>query len=159
MKKILLIVALFATVFAQHSNAQETLQKALLSQVLQSYYDIKNALVAGNAATASTKAGDFIKALNGVDYKVISEGNINALLKDATHISESKDIKHQREHFSNFSDNMITLAKAVKLSDETTYVAYCPMKKSYWLSNEKAIKNPYYGNSMLTCGSVKETLK
>jgi len=33
------------------------------------------------------------------------------------------------------------------------------MKDAYWLSNETAIKNPYYGSRMLTCGSVKDTLK
>jgi hypothetical protein len=32
------------------------------------------------------------------------------------------------------------------------------MKKSYWLSADEAIKNPYYGNMMLTCGKVSETI-
>ena len=116
-------------------------------------------MVAGNAATASAKAEDFVKTLNSIDYKIISEGNVNALLKDASHISESKDIKHQREHFANFSANMFVVAKAVKLTSEPIYEVYCPMKKAYWLSSDKAIKNPYYGSSMLTCGSIKETLQ
>mgnify|MGYP002336258182 CR=1 FL=1 len=88
-----------------------------------------------------------------------SEGNINALLKDATPISESKDLKKQRQHFSNLSNNMTALAKAVKLSNDPIYQAYCPMKKAGWLSNEKAIKNPYYGSAMLTCGNVVETIQ
>jgi len=33
------------------------------------------------------------------------------------------------------------------------------MKKTYWLSNEAAIKNPYYGNAMLNCGNVTDTMK
>jgi hypothetical protein len=32
------------------------------------------------------------------------------------------------------------------------------MKKASWLSNDKAIKNPYYGSAMLTCGNVKTIL-
>ncbi|MGY4386382.1 hypothetical protein ACVWYN_003435 [Pedobacter sp. UYP24] len=32
------------------------------------------------------------------------------------------------------------------------------MKKSSWLSSEKAVKNPYFGSAMLACGSVQETL-
>jgi hypothetical protein len=28
-----------------------------------------------------------------------------------------------------------------------------------WLSKESAVENPYYGSMMLTCGSVKETIK
>ncbi len=166
MKKILFIVAILATAFWQQTSAQpvpihreDSNQQTQFSELLHSYYDIKNALVAGNSAMASLKADDFIKHLNAIDAKVISTDNSTALLKDATHISEGKEIKHQREHFAKFSENMFTVAKAVKLTSEPIYQAYCPMKKASWLSSEKAIKNPYFGSAMLTCGSVKETLK
>ncbi|HUS02125.1 MAG TPA: DUF3347 domain-containing protein [Chitinophagaceae bacterium] len=158
MKRVLLIVALLTTGFLQSSFAQQA-QQTLLSQLLSDYYNIKNALVDGNAATASLKAADFVKTINGIDYKIISEGNINILLKDAGKLSESTDLKNQRAYFSNFSNNMLAVAKAVSLSDNEIYLQYCPMKKAYWLSSEKAIKNPYYGSSMLTCGQVTETLK
>lgn len=160
MKKIFFIVALAATSFVQNSFAQDsTIQtQTQPSQLLHSYYDIKNALVAGNANTASSKAGEFLKTANGIDKKGMSQDNINALLKNATAISESKDIKHQREHFEAFSTNMYALAKAAKLTTKPVYYNYCPMKKAYWLSSDKAIKNPYYGNAMLTCGKVTETI-
>ncbi len=159
MKKLFFTVAMFATAFVQQIFAQDTKQQTQLSQLLHAYYDIKDALVAGNAATVSLKAADFVIHLNGIDGKIISQDNSTALLKDAIDISESKDIKHQREHFANFSANMFVLAKSVKLTSDPVYEAYCPMKKAYWLSSEKTIKNPYYGSAMLTCGSVKETLK
>ncbi|MEP7239164.1 MAG: DUF3347 domain-containing protein [Ferruginibacter sp.] len=158
MKKIFFTVAFLATAFVQQSLAQDSTSQPQLSQLLHSYYDIKNALVAGNASAASTSAGQFINTAKGIDSKIISEGNINALVKDASEISETKDIKHQREHFSNFSSNMFALAKTVKLTSDPIYEAYCPMKKANWLSSEKAIKNPYYGNAMLTCGKVVETI-
>ncbi len=159
MKKIVLIVAFFATLLVQKSLAQDSTSQAQLSQLFTSYYAIKDALVADNAATASAKAEQLVKTLNSIDYKVISEGNINALLKDATSISESGDVKQQRERFARLSDNMSALAKNLKLSDQPVHQAYCPMKKAYWLSSEKTIKNPYYGNSMLTCGKVVETFQ
>jgi len=115
-------------------------------------------LVTGDATSASANALAFSKTVNSIDYKVISEGNIQTLANDAGKISETKDLKKQREYFANFSINMAVVAKAVKLTDQPIYQAYCPMKKAYWLSNEKAIKNPYYGSSMLTCGQVTETL-
>ena len=59
----------------------------------------------------------------------------------------------------NFSKNMTAVAKANKLSDKPIYEVYCPMKKASWLSADKAIKNPYYGSSMLTCGEVKSTIE
>jgi hypothetical protein len=169
MKKIILtaIIFCFTSVFVhaqhEHKNATtvttDTDSNASLSQLLTSYYAIKDALVAGNANLASAKAEDFLRAANGIDYKVISEGNINALVKDATGISEIKDIKKQREQFANLSNNLIALAKAMKLSDQPVYETYCPMKKAYWLSNSKTIKNPYFGSSMLTCGKVTQTIQ
>jgi hypothetical protein len=155
MKKIIFIIAITTMAFMQKGFSQDSSS----SQLLQSYYNIKNALVAGNANTASVNAEEFVKTLNAIDPKIIKEATRDALLKDAGNISERKDIKLQRESFATFSTNMYTLVKAVKLTTEPVYYAYCPMKKAYWLSNEAAIKNPYYGNMMLTCGSVKETIK
>ena len=157
MKKIFLLVAFFTTGLIQQSFAQDS-TKIQPSHLLHSYLDIKNALVEGNANTASTKAEEFVKTLNSIDPKIINEATRDALAKDASHISKTQDIKHQREHFATFSTNMYELAKSVKLATEPIFYDYCPMKKTYWLSSDKAIKNPYYGNAMLTCGKVAETL-
>jgi hypothetical protein len=140
--------------------------KAGLPTLLTLYYDIKNALVSDNAEIAAKKAAEFVKAINAINKKTMSKGDDKIftplqpkLLFDATHISETKDIAHQREHFTNFSTNMASLAKSVKLTPRVVYQQYCPMKKAYWLSNDSTIKNPYYGSSMLTCGRVAETIK
>jgi hypothetical protein len=157
MKKIFLAIAFIALAFTQ-SFAKDTAKLSQPSQLLTQYYQIKDALVAGNAALAATNAEAFLKIANSIDYKVISEGNINALVKDATVISATKDIKKQRAQFASLSANMITLAKAMKLSDEPVYEIYCPMKKANWLSSSKTIKNPFFGSAMPTCGKVVETI-
>lgn len=159
MKKIFFLLAVPVTLFTLKSSAQDNHDQTQLSKLLDHYYGLKDALVAGHADSASSKAGEFIKIANSIDYKVISEGNINALLKDATPISESGDIKIQRNHFANLSANMITLARTIRFSSRPIYQAYCPMKKVNWLSSEKAIKNPYYGNAMLTCGEIVDTIR
>jgi DNA-binding transcriptional regulator WhiA len=158
MKKLFFLIALLTGVLVQNNFAQDSTQQHQLSQLLTHYYGVKDALVAGSSAAASASAEEFTKTANSIDYKLISEGNINALLKDATSISSSKDINKQRQYFANLSNNMVALAKTLKLGDKPIYQAYCPMKKANWLSNDKAIKNPYYGNAMLTCGSVVETI-
>ena len=157
MKKIL-IVALVATAFLQNSFAQDS---AIIqpSPLLSSYYELKNALVAGNATTASLRAEEFVKALNAINVSNVNEDVRNGLFKDAGYISTNKNINKQRELFATFSTNMYALAKAMKLTANPVYYAYCPMKKAYWLSSEAAIKNPYYGSAMLTCGKVAETIK
>ena len=166
MKKVFFIVAFFSTITIQNSFAQDNTKTTPLTQLLNSYYGIKNALVSSDAKTAATNAGELLKAINGVDMKVLSETDMKAFMPlqeklafDAKHISENNGIAEQREHFSSLSNNIYKLAKAVKLSADPVYQEYCPMKKMYWLSSEAAIKNPYYGKAMLTCGKVTETLK
>ena len=94
-----------------------------------------------------------------VDYKVLSEGNLDVLRKNASTISESRSIETQRASFGQLSNNMIALTKQFKFSDSSVFVQYCPMADASWLSAEKAVKNPFYGKSMLACGSVKSEIK
>ena len=129
-----------------------------LTQLLSSYYNIKNALVTGDASSAASNADLFLKIANTIDFKVISEGNVQILLKDAGKISSTKDLEKQREHFADLSSNMATVAKSLKLDNQPIYLQYCPMKNAAWLSSEKQIRNPYYGSGMLTCGEVTEAL-
>ena len=158
MKKILLAATFSVTAFAQNSFAQDSATTSQSPQILSLYYNIKDALVAGNANAAAYSAESFVKAVNGIDYKLISESNINTLFKDGTAISQTKDLKEQRTYFANLSTNILAVAKAVKLTDQPVYKAFCPMKKAYWLSSVRTIKNPYFGNAMLTCGKVVETI-
>ena len=159
MKKIYLTVVLIATSFTQNIFAQDSTKQAQIHQLLSLYYDVKDGLVAGNADIAASKAEAFVTVTKSVGYKLTSEGNIKSLAEYALKISQTKDLKKQRDYFSNFSTGIIALSKTVKLSDKPIYLAYCPMKKASWPSNEKVIKNPYYGSSMLTCGEVTETLE
>jgi hypothetical protein len=157
MKKIFLLVAFIATAFVQTGFAQQA--PAQTPAILPLYYNVKDALVGGNSSLAASKAGDLVKALNNADAKAISESNRKGLLEHAENVAKSKDLKSQREHFAGLSTSMITLAKNSKSSAQPVYQMYCPMKKSSWLSSEKAVKNPYYGNAMLTCGDVVGTIK
>ncbi|MEO6914277.1 MAG: DUF3347 domain-containing protein [Chitinophagaceae bacterium] len=156
MKKLLLLTAILAVSFSQNIFAQDTTKaNALLSH----YYALKDALVTGSSDQAASHAQALQKAVGAIDAKAVSENDIKALVKDAGKISETSDLKKQREYFAGLSTNMATLAKTMKLSDQPIYIAYCPMKKASWLTSEKAIKNPYYGSSMLTCGEITQTIQ
>jgi Cu(I)/Ag(I) efflux system membrane fusion protein len=76
-------------------------------------------------------------------------------------ISNTTDIKIQRDHFKDLSSPLI---EAVQLFgvNEKVFVEFCPManndKGAYWLSKEEKILNPYFGDAMLSCGSVKQVI-
>jgi hypothetical protein len=156
---IIATTILLATFSAKAANPS-------LSQLLSLYYDVKNALVNSDAGTASTKAAEFVKTINSVDMSTLSADEHKAFMPlhaklsaDADAIAKSTDLNAQREKFKTLSSNIYTLAKAVKLSTDPVYQLYCPMQKSYWLSGEAVVKNPYYGKKMLTCGNESETIK
>lgn len=157
MKKYI-ITALFS-LFTIVSVSAQLKSDAQVTKLYQNYITIKDALASDNADKTSKAATEFIKTASAIDYKVLSEGNVSMLKKDATAISAARDIADQRESFFNLSDNMIALTKKFKISGNSIFVQYCPMADGSWLSNEKKIINPYYGSSMLSCGSLKSEIK
>ncbi len=156
-KKIFLMLVFFVTAFAQYSFAQND-TKAPPAQLLNAYYHLKDALVSSNASSAATNANELVKAINSTDKQTVNDDARASLIKDANAIAQSSNIKIQRKKFATLSTSMVELAKKAKLSAAPVYQQYCPMEKSSWLSSSKAIKNPYLGSAMLTCGSVKSTL-
>ena len=82
------------------------------------------------------------------------------IIRDAN--GTMSDIEAQRAAYSGMSKDMIELIKKEGLSGGELYVAFCPMafndKGAAWISTSKEIRNPYFGEKMLTCGEVKETI-
>jgi hypothetical protein len=120
------------------------------------YLKLKDALVLSKADDAKKAAGELQKSLAKV-----ANGNLAA--SEAGKIALVSDLPSQRGAFSALSNEMSTLAKAAKITKGSLFIEYCPMANNnhgaFWLSNEKEIKNPYFGDMMLRCGSVKETLE
>ncbi|GLU52674.1 DUF3347 domain-containing protein [Dyadobacter frigoris] len=140
-----------------------------LKPVLDAYYAVKDALVSSDGNTASAKATSLVKAIKAVKMDQLASEQHMVWMKvmkdldfDADHIAETKEVSHQRDHFSSLSDNMYKLIKSAKPS-EPVYYQHCPMAKegkgANWLSQIPAIKNPYYGAQMLNCGKTTETIK
>lgn len=156
-----------------HEHHTDTVQKSQqvnqLKAVFDNYFALKEALVKSDGNTASAKAKDLVNAISSVKMETLTTEEHTAFMKvmkdlsfDAEHISETKDVSHQRDHFTTLSDNVYKLIKVSK-QKAPVYYQHCPMyndgKGANWLSKESAIKNPYYGSQMLTCGKTTETIK
>lgn len=157
------------TTTISNSTPQPKAESTSIAEVVNTYYAIKNALVKTDGKTASLSAKKMLTAIASIKVESLSEQEKKTwtmlskdIQFDAEHIEETKDPKHQRDHFSSLSKNIYTLVKSSK-SSSPVYYQHCPMafdgKGANWLSTEKAIKNPYYGSMMLNCGSVVETIK
>jgi copper chaperone CopZ len=144
-------------------------QASSLSPIFNVYFLLKDALVKTDGVVASTKAKDLLTAINSIKMETLKAEEHTVWMKlkqdlitDATHITETKEAGHQRDHFATLSKNIYELLKVSKQS-ETIYYQHCPMyndgKGADWLSKENAIKNPYYGSQMISCGKTIETIK
>jgi hypothetical protein len=136
-------------------NTDIELADPKIQNIYNGYILLKNSLVSGNASAAQQTATDLSGALKAF------EGCENtALIADK--IAGTADIKEQRKEFTALSSDVIALFKHVDLKKGTIYVQHCPMANNGdggdWLSSDKKIRNPYYGNEMLECGGVIESI-
>lgn len=144
-----------------HDHAEQTVTKVSLKDdklnaLYQHYNHLIAALVKGDMADAKVAA-----AAIELGAKEVTDGSTLAAL--AGKIATAADIEVQRTVLSDLSNDLIAKVKKSGVNSGEVYVEYCPMalndKGASWLSNQKDIKNPYFGDAMLTCGEVKETIK
>ncbi|MFP4527608.1 MAG: efflux RND transporter periplasmic adaptor subunit [Candidatus Kapaibacterium sp.] len=142
--------------------------KSQLSRVIDEYLKITTSLVNAKSSIASKNARGLLNALSKADMTLLNTNAhaywmlaADSIKSTAELILNSSNIDEQREAFIGLSNNMIKVAKAFR-TDQKLYLQFCPManddKGAAWLSKQKEILNPYFGDMMLHCGETKETL-
>ncbi|WP_235297618.1 efflux RND transporter periplasmic adaptor subunit [Portibacter marinus] len=137
-----------------------------LDLLINSYLQLKNALVETDGSAARKAAVQFVSDLEKVDMTLLSGEahmywmqQLKALDSHGSMISESEEVEEQRNQFDFLSQALINSVKAFGTHEDTYYVQHCPMAKGNegadWISSEKAIRNPYFGDKMMKCGTVK----
>lgn len=151
----------------EKSALKETSKNFSIDPIIKDYLTLKNALIADNDQAVATAGKQLFATLKNVDMKAIPVDKHKEYMdiaedakENAEHIGDNTGkIHHQREHMASLSKDMADLI-ALMGTSQKLYQDYCPMyndgKGAIWISEVKAIKNPYYGNKMLTCGSVKK---
>lgn len=142
-----------------------------VKEIIAAYLQVKNALTKDNSKDAALAANVLVATLNGVTTKSLPKEQMNNYMDIAEDLKENGEhigsneskIDHQREHFELLSKDIADLIKMFGNGEQTLYKDFCPManggKGAFWISEFKEIKNPYLGNEMPECGSVKETIK
>ena len=166
MKSIKLLMAIAIILFATIANGQTNTG---INKVLNAYIQLKDALVKSDGTNSSSASKTLLTAIQEVNMSELNTEThtqwmkvVNDLKDNAENISETKEITLQRDYFMSLSKNLYAVLKVSK-SETTIYYQFCPMankgKGANWLSLENKVKNPYYGNQMLTCGKVVETIQ
>jgi hypothetical protein len=167
-KTVTVIFALLSINFyATASNNNQAHNE--LMPIFEKYFEVKDALVKTDGKSASSKAKELTSAIKSVNMEKLTLEQHEVWMKvqadlaeDAEHISDTKDAKHQRDHFATLSTAIYKLQKVSKTA-APVYYQFCPManggKGANWLSEDKSIKNPYYGSQMMSCGKTIETIQ
>ena len=88
---------------------------------------------------------------------------LQALGQPLDTMAAAHDIETFRLSFASLSDEAARAVKAFGLPPlSPLYLLRCPMafnnRGANWLQQDQAVKNPYFGKAMPTCGKVIETL-
>jgi Cu(I)/Ag(I) efflux system membrane fusion protein len=147
--------------------------KKQLGFVVNEYLKMKDAFVKSDEKKAVETAMLMLEALNKVDMTLLKGDlhnkwmQLQKPIKDNLNgIIQMDGLEMKRRHFSIVSEK---ISGAIKIFGVMTkevaelYYEFCPMafdnKGAFWVSETREIFNPYFGDSMLKCGEVKEVFK
>ncbi|WP_162946374.1 DUF3347 domain-containing protein [Chitinophaga barathri] len=144
-----------------------------LKVAMAAYYQLSSALVKGDTMGADIAAmalkyhmDSLPIARLGIDSSraadlAVSTGSISAEL--AGLIIEKGGLDSRRSSFQMVSDQLYDLLQTTGFKGRTVYRQHCPMafnnRGAHWLSDTTEVVNPYFGDEMLHCGSVTDTLQ
>jgi len=143
------------------------------TNLLNAYYSVKDALVADDAGktdAASAILQRYADSLRTDEIQGDTSGTIRETAKyfaasiaaSANALGQENGLDAKRREFETISDAMWSLTRTVQYDGQKVYYQYCPMafdnKGAYWMSNTRDINNPYFGDKMLKCGEVADSL-
>jgi hypothetical protein len=130
------------------------IEKEKIAPIVKAYLSLKDAFVASNFAETQKMATELSDAISGEA--------LQSLKADAEQIKQATDIEAQRAIFYPLSAKLFILVKTFGGNTQALHQQYCPMafdnQGAYWLSDKSEIRNPYFGDQMLGCGMINETL-
>ncbi len=144
--------------------------KNALNPLLTDYLSMKDALTNDNLEKAKSSGTKMLKVIDGLNMSMFTGEShsvwmgFSSDIKNALqHVQHFKTLEEIRKPFQQVANTMIGLEMSFNPTNEVLYVIHCPMannnKGADWLSTTKEVKNPYYGQAMLTCGEVTKEIK
>ena len=140
----------FGAFSAEDKKADDALMEPVKS-VLDHYLKIQGELAKDSIKGVDEDAAAISKAVKGDEMKMLSPD----VATQADTLARVKDLKAAREAFKPLSASLVKYLADNKAGVGNYHEAYCPMVKANWLQTGKAIKNPYMGKQMLSCGELK----
>jgi Cu(I)/Ag(I) efflux system membrane fusion protein len=135
--------------------------KKAFDVLLDPYLKLKDALVASNMEQVQQFASEGMenaKQIAAIEMDEKAKIHFSKIGNQFAAIGSESNLDGQRNHFVQLSESMILIGSRITGMGKKLYVQQCPMANqnngANWLSLDEEIKNPYYGEAMLKCGST-----
>lgn len=128
-----------------------------VAKIFNKYIQLQNALINTDGQKGQEVSLDLLNQITISSIEDTEE--VEGIL---TTMSQTDEIEMQRRGFENISSWIVETIEG-NIESGTVYRQYCPMafndRGAYWVSTDKKILNPYFGDKMLRCGRVETEIR
>lgn len=128
-----------------------------VATIFNQYIQLQNALINTDGQKGQEESLEMLQLITASAIEDTEE--IEGIL---TTMSQTDDVELQRSGFETVSSWIVETIEG-NIESGTVYRQYCPMafndRGAYWVSTDKKILNPYFGDKMLRCGRVETEIK
>ena len=149
---VMIVVGMLASACAPAPQTDKTPAAGaqMPSSVIDPYLKIQAALADDSMDGVTQHAGEIATASASLGAPAMKIDTA------AVQLAATTEIERAREKFGDLSEAIDGYMTGLKLhAPEGVKVAVCPMVRKPWLQTASTIDNPYFGKSMLTCGSFR----
>lgn len=158
----------FGISHAQHEMKAQSLEvpdvfRAQLSRLVPPYLAIGNALASDDVRNVAASIDQLKQAVVSIDAQSLTDKTLKAwhaehkgLVAIVERLAKANDIAALRSAFALLSDQFLTLQRTFGIhNSEQLFEMHCPMafegRGATWIQADSAVRNPYYGATMLKC--------
>ncbi len=153
-----------------HSDDKDNSLGEQRGKLWEAYVSLQQSLASDSVDLAREGVVKLQKAISGADdvgldkkTAITWQKESSSLGKAVKSLKTASDLSSLREGFSLLSDEFVMFLKTSGSGGaDAVYELHCPMalggKGAVWLQEEKQVKNPYLGTSMLECADRVEKI-
>ena len=137
-------------------------------EATEAYLAGKDALTRGEHADATLAASRLADAIDRADMAAMDESHdawmevAPGLAERARAMAQTASIEAARERLPELTEALIAGVERFGAGGRELFVQHCPMAfdnaGADWVSADREVRNPYFGEAMMTCGRVTREL-
>lgn len=144
--------------------------RSQLGKLIPAYLSIGQALSADDGDSAARSVATLQQAIGSINPQSLEgktserwSAELNSLSTITARLSRASDLASLRTAFALLSDELLAIQRTFGFpNSDQLFELHCPMafegRGASWIQSDNAVRNPYYGASMLKCADKVEGL-